>query len=59
MLIPNLKEAQKRSKQEVRVLTHEYIVNSDLKTLGKNKKYFVRTYGCQMNEHDGENIKAI
>lgn len=59
MLIPNLKEAQKRSKQEVRVLTHGYIVNSDLKTLGKNKKYFVRTYGCQMNEHDGENIKAI
>ncbi len=59
MLMPNLKEAKRRSHQEVQVLTHEYIVNSNLKTLGKGKKYFVRTYGCQMNEHDGENIKAI
>ena len=41
------------------VLTNEYIMNADLKKLGIGKKYFVKTYGCQMNEHDGENIKAI
>ena len=34
-------------------------MNANLKELGKGKKYFVKTYGCQMNEHDGENIKAI
>ena len=59
MLMPNLKEAKKRSSNEVKVLTHEYIMNSDLEKLGQGKKYFVKTYGCQMNEHDGENIKAI
>ena len=59
MQIPNLLEAKKRSNQEVFVKTSEYIVKEDLKKLGHGKTYFVKTYGCQMNEHDGENIKAI
>ena len=59
MELPNLKQAKRRTKEEVKVLTHEYIMNANLKELGKGKKYFVKTYGCQMNEHDGENIKAI
>ncbi len=59
MQIPNLLEAKKRSNQEVFVKTNEYIVKEDLKKLGLGKTYFVKTYGCQMNEHDGENIKAI
>ena len=59
MQIPNLLEAKKRSNQEVFVKTNEYIIKENLKNLGVGKTYFVKTYGCQMNEHDGENIKAI
>lgn len=59
MIIPNLKEAKKRSNKKVLTKTDEYIIENNLKNLGVNKKYFVKTYGCQMNEHDGENIKAI
>ena len=59
MLKPNLKEARRRTKEEVLVQTSEYILNDNLKELGLNKKYYVKTYGCQMNEHDTENIKAI
>jgi len=59
MNLPNLLEAKKRTNKEVLIKTNEYIVTENLKNLGVGKKYFVKTYGCQMNEHDTENIKAI
>lgn len=59
MLTPNLFDAKKRTSEEVLVKTNEYIVEENLKTLGLHKNYFIKTYGCQMNEHDTENIKAI
>lgn len=58
-MLPNLKEAQKRSKNKVNILTDAYKVPDYLKTIGQGKTYHVKTYGCQMNEHDSENIKAI
>ena len=59
MLKPCLKEAQKRTKEKVVFKSDIYKVSDELKCLGKNKKYYIKTYGCQMNEHDSENIKAI
>ncbi len=59
MILPNLKEAKQRTDKEVIIKTDEYHVDEELKKIGKNKKYFLKTYGCQMNEHDSENIKAI
>lgn len=57
MNLPNMLEAKKRSKKEVK--TTNYTLNNKYKDLGKGKKYYLKTYGCQMNEHDSENIKAI
>ncbi|MBE6152332.1 MAG: tRNA (N6-isopentenyl adenosine(37)-C2)-methylthiotransferase MiaB [Firmicutes bacterium] len=59
MNLPNLLEAKKRSSKQVLIKTNEYIITENLKKIGAGKKYFVKTYGCQMNEHDTENIKAI
>ncbi len=59
MKIPDFKEAKKRTKEEIKILKHEYNIPDDMKDYGKNKKYFVKTYGCQMNEHDSEVISAI
>ena len=58
MNLPNLNEAKKRKAEDV-VKTKDYIRNNNLNNLGCNKKYFIKTYGCQMNEHDSENIKAL
>ena len=59
MKTPDMLKAKMRITKETVIKTEEYILKENLKTLGINKKYYVRTYGCQMNEHDSENIKAI
>ena len=57
MNMPNLKEARKRTNNEVE--TVYYKLDEKYKDVAKNKKYFLKTYGCQMNEHESENIKAM
>ena len=59
MLKPNFKEAKKRTKNDIKVLEKEYVIPDEIKDFGKGKKYFIKTYGCQMNEHDSEEISAI
>ena len=49
MLKPNYNEARKRTKEEIKILRDEYKVPLDMKKIGLNKKYFIKTYGCQMN----------
>jgi tRNA-i(6)A37 thiotransferase enzyme miaB len=53
MNIPNLAVAADRKK----VLVREEKLEMDIKPIYKGKKYFLRTYGCQMNVHDSEEIK--
>lgn len=57
MQLPNYKEAKLRNKMEV--VREEYQLDNTLNHLGIGKTYHVKTYGCQMNEHDTENIKAM
>ena len=56
MLLPSYKDARIRGKEKVEKEIYEFTGN---KMLGKNKTYYIKTYGCQMNEHDSENIKAM
>ena len=55
MNLPSLKEAKKRTNLKV-----EYIYNKEEESsrVLDGQKYFLRTYGCQMNVHDSEQIKC-
>ncbi len=55
MNLPNMQEARLRTDALVEVIEAKNIKSDRF----KNKKYFIRTYGCQMNVHDSEEIKGI
>lgn len=57
--LPNLKEAQKRSHKMSVVEATLFDIPLELKTLGKGKNYYLRTYGCQANERDSETLAGI
>ena len=59
MNTPDLKEARRRTNNKVSIKENEYKVTDKQRKIGLNKKYYIKTYGCQMNEHDSENISAI
>ena len=54
MRLPDYKEAKDRSKVDIKYLN----VDNNIEALYKGKSFFIRTYGCQMNVHDSEQIKA-
>ena len=55
MNYPNMADARKRGKEEVKYIYE----NRNYNEVFKGKKYFIKTYGCQMNVHDSEEIKKI
>lgn len=59
MNLPNIKDARKRSKEKTKVYYDKFNIPEALEGIGKEKKYTLLTYGCQMNVHDSENIAGI
>ncbi|WP_138414703.1 tRNA (N6-isopentenyl adenosine(37)-C2)-methylthiotransferase MiaB [Aquibacillus sediminis] len=55
---PNLKKAKKRRREDVEI-HYDYAVPDNMKGIGKGKKFLIRTYGCQMNEHDTEVMAGL
>lgn len=55
---PDLKKARKRYREEVK-FHYDFSIPEDMREIGKGKKFLIRTYGCQMNEHDTEVMAGI
>lgn len=56
---PRVEEARKRTSNKAKVVKNSVKIDDKLQSIGANRKYFIRTYGCQMNENDSEKISAI
>ena len=57
MKLPDYTKAKMRKDKNENVISY----NIDKSLIGKykGKKFFLKTYGCQMNEHDSENLCAM
>ena len=57
MHLPDYKEARFRNRKEYHRI--DFKANKKITDKYAGKKFFLKTYGCQMNEHDSENIEAL
>lgn len=55
---PSLKKARKRGGEEIAYFD-DFEIDERFQGMGEGRKFFIRTYGCQMNEHDTEVIAGI
>lgn len=55
---PSLRKARKRGKEEIKY-HDDFQIQESLMGIGEGRKFYIRTYGCQMNEHDTEVMAGI
>ena len=54
---PSLKDAKVRGKSDV--VHSDFNIDEKFKGMGKGRKFYIKTYGCQMNIHDTEIMAGI
>lgn len=57
--MPSLDKAKQRSKNQAVIEKSLFNIPFEVANLGVGRKYYLRTYGCQANERDGETIAGI
>src|SRR5690625_5084952 len=55
---PNINKARKRGRDKIEV-HYDFEISERMQQIGDGKKFLIRTYGCQMNDHDTEVMAGI
>lgn len=58
-VMPDLRQAAKRTRNTAKIERDLFQMPEAAETLGRNKKYLLRTFGCQANVRDGETLAGI
>lgn len=58
-VLPDHQAEAHRTKEMPQAEYGLFAMNDSLESLGKNQKYYIRTYGCQANVRDGETISGM
>ena len=57
--LPSLDAARKRNKERFMIHKDLFVIPEKAKEIGLGRHYYLRTYGCQANVRDSENIAGI
>lgn len=55
---PSYQDEKRRGKEGVQV-HYDFSIPEEMSHFGRGKHYLIRTFGCQMNEHDTETMKGM
>src|SRR5690625_3334206 len=55
---PNIRKERKRFREDIEFY-YNFNISEQMREIGAGKKFLIRTYGCQMNEHDSETMAGI
>ncbi len=57
--MPDLKKAAQRKREPIQFVREDIVIPNEVREYAKGRKYFVRTYGCQANVIDSQNLEGI
>lgn len=58
-ILPQMHREGNRSRRNTAVECSRFVLSPEAEDLGRGKKYYIRTYGCQANVRDGETLAGI
>ena len=58
-VLPDLRAASRRTHTASVIEKSLFSIPDECRNMGKGRRYYVRTYGCQANERDSETLAGI
>ena len=58
-ILPEMNRERNRANRNTAAECSRFVLSAEAEEIGRGKKYYLRTYGCQANVRDGETLAGI
>lgn len=58
-ILPEMRREANRARRNTAAECTRFVMSEEAEELGRGKKYYIRTYGCQANVRDGETMAGM